>query len=68
MSQCLNCGTDIFEHELTKFCINCGQRVDINTCSNESCTFHKDSVQLPEHAKYCPVCKSTTTYFANEPF
>ncbi len=68
MKTCSKCGTDIFEHESTKFCVKCGNRVDINTCSNNSCIISQDSIALPEYADYCPVCKSITTHFAYEPF
>lgn len=68
LDTCPKCGTDVFEHKLTKYCMKCGNRVDINTCSDDSCIISKDSINLPPYAEFCPVCKSATTYFIDEPF
>ncbi|CAI3536887.1 hypothetical protein [Clostridium neonatale] len=68
MKNCPKCFAEIFEHESTKYCVKCGNRVDINTCTDNSCIIAKDSINLPPYAKFCPVCKSATTHFANEPF
>ncbi|WMJ81936.1 zinc ribbon domain-containing protein [Clostridium sp. MB40-C1] len=63
MDKCPHCNAEVFNHDLTKYCIACGKELKINTCKNSSCIICKEQVILPNYASYCPACgKHTTSY------
>lgn len=59
--KCPFCHKDIYNHQLTKYCMYCSKKLTLNTCTYEKCFINISSTELPEDAKTCPICGSNTT-------